>query len=187
MEGLLLNHDSLKLNIAEYWDEAFASLPAQMFKYMRWDRAFTLLPPSVQPLLEQMFDLMSKEDTGGMQWFVDYKVRDLSEGDCGCPLDGWHLDVVTNPWHKSKPDIHMIYSTEIGTEFLVRKMPVFPDEDSFNKTLSIYNPEALERDVVRAKPNHISMYNRFQLHRGPVVNKPCKRMLLRLTATEVIK
>lgn len=186
---LLLNKDSLELNIFEYWDEAFASLSVQEFKYKRWDWAFDKgVPEVVKPLLQKMFDLMERsDDEGHVRWLVDYKVRDLKAGDCGCALEGWHLDVVTNPWHDSKPDFHLIYSTEIGTDFLTRKIPVFPDEDHFSKTLSIYNTESLEKDVVSSKPNHVSAYNRWQLHRGPIVKKDCKRMLLRVTATEVIK
>lgn len=185
---LILNKDSLDLNIFEYWDEAFASLPVQEFKYKRWDWAFDKgVPKVVQPLLQKMLDLMAVYDDKSLRWLVDYKVRDLKAGDCGCTREGWHLDVVENPWHESKPDFHLIYSTEIGTDFLTRKVPVFPDEDHFNKTLSIYDPEALESFAVSSKPNHVSTYNRFQLHRGPIVKKDCRRMLLRLTATEVIR
>lgn len=184
---IILNQDSLDLNVFEYWDEAFASLPVQMFKYKQWDWAYKNVPDSVKPLLQQMLDLMAVTAKHNLKWLVDYKVRDLKAGDCGCILDGWHLDVVENPWHNSKPDVHMIYSTEFGTEFLTRKIPVHEDEHHFKDTLSIYNLEALESNVVRSKPNNVSVYNRFQLHRGPRVTRDCKRMLLRLTATEVIK
>lgn len=184
---IILNKDSLELDLFEYVEEAFASLPVQVFKYKRWDWAYENIPTSVKPLLQKMLDLMATHDDKNLRWLVDYKVKELKVGECGCMLDGWHLDVVENPHHESKPDIHIIYSTEFGTEFLTRKIPVFPDEDHFEKTLSIYNQDALEKDVVSSKPNHVSMYNRFQLHRGPKVTRDCKRMLLRLTATEVIK
>lgn len=184
---MILNQNSLDLNIFEYWDEAFASLPVQMFKYKRWDWAYQNIPESVKPLLQKMLDLMAVTDNKNLRWLVDYKVKELKKGDCGCMLDGWHLDVVENPWHKSKPDTHIVYSTEFGTEFLTCKIPVRTDEDHFEKTLSLYDLEDLELHTVQSKPNHVSMYNRFQLHRGPKVSRNCKRMLLRLTATEVVK
>lgn len=185
---MILNDDSLELNIFEYWDEAFASLPVQMFKYKRFDWAYDNLPSPVKPLLEKMMDKMTELDKHNLKWVVDYKVRDLKEGDCGCMLDGWHLDVVENPWHDSKPDLHLIYSTEIGTEFLTKKIPVLPEDTHFVKILEPYNQSYIDEHFVESsKPNHVSFYNRFQLHRAPVVNKDCKRMLLRLTSTEVIK
>lgn len=184
----LLNKDSLQLNLLNYWDEAFASLPVQMFKYKRWDWAAEQgVPNSVRPLLERMFDLMAVYDTEGLNWVVDYKVRELRDGACGCPLEGWHMDVVTNPHHNSRPDIHLIYSTDIGTEFLTQPI-VFDESDiHFKHCLDRHNLSLLEDKVIKAEPNTVSMYNRFQLHRGPVVIKDCKRVLLRLTATEVIK
>lgn len=186
---IILNKDSLELDIFEYWDEAFASLPVQEFKYKRWDWAFDKgVPKVVQPLLQKMFDLMAaSDDEGHVRWLVDYKVRDLKVGDCGCKLEGWHLDVVENPWHHSNPDFHLIYSTEIGTDFLTQPIPCFPEDEHFSKCLEPFNLERLETKVVSSKPNHVSAYNRFQLHRGPIVKKDCRRMLLRVTATEVIK
>ena len=183
---IILNKDSLELDLFEYAEEAFASLPVQMFKYKRWDWAYENVPDVVKPLLSKMFDVMAVDDDGSCKWLVDYKVRELKAGDCGCMLEGWHLDVVEDPFHESKPDIHLIYSTEFGTEFLTQPIPAFKG-DTFKSCLEPFNQEALEQRAVRAKPNHVSAYNRFQLHRGPKVTKDCKRMLLRLTATEVVK
>ncbi len=182
----LLNQDSLCLDIFEYWNESFVSLPLKEFKYKRWDWALQEgVHESVRPLLSKMLDLMPPDND--FRWLVDYKVRDLKVGDCGCALEGWHLDVVTDPNHNSKPDFHLIYSTEIGTDFLTN--PIYFDRDvtHFKKGLEIYNEEYLESQAVSAKPNWVSAYNRFQLHRGPRIVKDCRRMLLRVTATQVIK
>ncbi|MNF84147.1 hypothetical protein D3C85_755680 [compost metagenome] len=187
IDMILLNKDSLALNIFEYWDEAFASLPVQEFKYKRWDWAYDKgVPKVVNPLLQKMFDLMPPDQD--LRWLVDYKVRELKAGDCGCKLEGWHLDVVESPWHDSKPDFHLIYSTEVGTDFLAQPIPSFQDDGHFLRSLEPFNLDYLENHrVVSSKPNHVSAYNRYQLHRGPIVKRDCKRMLLRLTATEVIK
>ena len=181
-----LNEESLSLNIFEYWDEAFASLPLKEFKYKRWDWALQEgVHESVRPLLTKMLDLMPPDED--MRWLVDYKVRDLKVGDCGCALEGWHLDVVTNPNHNTKPDFHLIYSTEFGTDFLTNPIYFDKDIDHFDKCISIYNFEYLESQTISANANCVSAYSRFQLHRGPKVTRDCRRMLLRVTATQVIK
>ena len=184
---LTLNKHSRQLGLLEYWDEAFASLPLQEFKYKRWGWAYNNIPDVVQPLLSEMLDIMGDVDVQGLGWLVDYKVRDLKVGECGCMLEGWHLDVVPNPHHDSKPDIHLIYSTEFGTDFLTKELPVSEGLEHFKDVLSDYSDSELEDFCEQSKPNSVSMYNRFQLHRGPVVTKDCRRMLLRLTATEVIR
>lgn len=182
---LLLNKDSLELDLFEYVDESFGSLPVQEFKYKRWDWAWETVPSSVADLMTLIFDRIPKDDD--MRWLVDYKVRDLKAGDCGCTLEGWHLDVTENPNHKSKPDVHLIYSTEIGTDFLTQPMYVSPSHTHFSQVIAPFNLNTLESKVVQAKPNTVSMYNRFQMHRGPRILKDCRRMLLRITATEVIR
>ncbi len=181
-----LNQDSLSLNIFEYVDESFSSLPLKEFKYKRWDWALQEgVHESVRPLLLKMLDLMPPDKD--LRWLVDYKVRDLKAGDCGCVLEGWHLDVVTDPNHNTKPDFHLIYSTEVGTDFLTNPIYFDKDVNHFKKGLEIYNDEYLESQAISAKPNWVSAYNRFQLHRGPRIMKNCRRMLLRVTATQVIK
>ncbi|MNF90554.1 hypothetical protein D3C84_731210 [compost metagenome] len=182
---LFLNRDSSCLNVFEWKDESFGSLPLQEFKYKRWDWAYENVPDQVKPLLERMFDLMPLDED--MRWLVDFKVRDLKAGDCGCKIEGWHLDVVSNPNHKSKPDFHLLYTTEFGTEFLTTHMIVDPSDTHFNHAIDCFNLGAVERYKTSAKPNHVSAYNRFQLHRAPIVPQDCRRMLLRVTATEVIR
>lgn len=57
----------------------------------------------------------------------------------------------------------------------------------FEKWISISNFEYLESQTISANANCVSAYSRFQLHRGPKVTRDCRRMLLRVTATQVIK
>lgn len=182
-----LNLNSLYLNIFEWEDEAFASLPVKEFKYKRWDWAYEKgIDKTVQPLLEKMFDnipVCYKD----MNWLVDYKVRDLVAGDCGCALEGWHTDVVSNPNHPTKPDYHLIYSTVQGTDFLTKPLIYYKEDNHFKHVLEDYDLVDLESHSYSAKANAVHGYNRFQLHRGPKIMKDCRRMLLRLTATEVIR
>ena len=108
---------------------------------------------------------------------VDYRVVDLKAGDCGCKLDNWHIDVVRNPNHKSRPDRHLIFSTIIGTEFIDEPLECNTDDFSDINTNDVA--------IWSAPVNSIVIYNRFHLHRGPIVKEDCRRVLIRITQTDV--
>lgn len=173
--------DSLKLDM---WEGAVdtASLPLQELKYCPLAKAYSQIPKSVANILDEMVEMSFDYSWKTMKPFVDYKVRDLKKGDCGCALDFWHLDVTSNPNHPTNPDIHYLYATDFGTEFITTPMDVFKDDVHFTDVLE----RNKDFEYVVAKPNTISNYTRFNLHRGPTVTKDCRRMLLRLTLTEVI-
>ena len=174
---------SLKTDLAVFDTEDYSALPLEHIKYMRWDRAYNIVPNIVKPVLECMFDLMPENKD--MQWVVDYKVVDLKKGDCGVKLEGWHLDCVPNPWHKSLPETHLLFSTHFGTEFLVDEMLVRPNDNHFSKVLEECGGW-FEFNNIQVRPNTITQYSRFNLHRAPIVQTDCRRMTLRLTQTEVI-
>lgn len=173
--------DSLNLDL---WEGAVntASLPLQELKYCPLAKAYLQLPDEAANVLHRMLGFASDDSWERMKLLVDYKVRDLKEGDCGCALDFWHLDVTSNPNHPTNPDIHYLYATDFGTEFITTPMDFFEDDVHFTDVLE------RNKDFVyaTAKPNTISKYTRFNLHRGPIVTRDCRRMLLRLTLTEVI-
>lgn len=173
---------SLKTNLAKFDNKELNNLPLAYMKYTRWDKAYEEVPDIVKPILSAMFDLM--EDDSDMNWLVDYKVRDLKAGDCGCPLEGWHTDCVANPWHPSKFETHLIFSTHYGTEFILDELEVKLEEDHFNRVLNRYGSDYWFTQV---KPNTITQYTRYNLHRAPIINKDCRRMVLRLTQIELIK
>lgn len=174
--------NSLKLNLWEGFVDT-SLLPLQELKYCPLIKACTLIPEHVLTILDEMVDFSMEQEWTGMRLLVDYKVRDLKAGDCGCPLDFWHLDVTENPNHPTKPDIHYLYSTHFGTEFITTPMDVFEEDISFKQVLDRHKGF----EYLTAKPNTINRYTRANLHRGPRVTEDCRRMLLRLTLTEVIK
>lgn len=174
---------SLKINLAEFHNDEFDNLPLAHIKYMHWDKAYEELPDIVKPILGKMFDLMPEDKK--MQWVVDYKVKDLKVGDCGVPLEGWHLDCVTNPHHQTKPETHLLFSTHFGTEFVKNPWCVGENDIHFKNVVDFY--QDLDKSFISVKPNTITQYGRFNLHRAPIVTKDCRRMTLRLTQTEVIK
>lgn len=173
---------SFKLNLLEWEDEAFSSLPLQEIKYGSLLKSYYEIPEVVQPLLDYMLNIMDGIEHEGFRLLVDYKVRDLKAGDCGCTIPGWHTDVVSNPWHDSKPDVHLLFTTEVGTDLAVDPLKVFEDDIHFKSVLARHE----NINFITTKPNTVNMYGRWNLHRAPIVQKDCRRMLLRLTATEVI-
>ncbi len=153
-------------------------------KYQRWDRAFHFAPDPVKNVLDKMLDIMHLHDDRDMRWVVDYKVRDLKKGDFGCPLPEFHTDCVANPWHESKPETHLVFSTHVGTKFIETPIPVRPEDDHFNKVMADKWDWCLRYRQVR--PNTITKYGRFNMHAGPLILKDCRRVLIRLSQTEVI-
>lgn len=176
-----LNKDSCEPNLFSWEDEGFKTLPLEFIKYERVESILPKLPSSVRPLVERMYETIPKID--GFKYFVDYKVRDLEPGQCGCPLPGWHLDVVRNPNHRSRPDVHLIYTTEVGTEMLMNHIPIPSDCEDWKDCL---NETVEDEQIIQLPPNKVHFYNRFQIHRGPIVDRKLRRLMIRVTGTEVI-
>jgi hypothetical protein len=152
----------------------FSTSRPQLVKYLPYHNFYKLDSPA-QKIVRKM-ELFFK--SGYRSTYIDYKVRELNTGDCGCPLEQWHIDVTKNPLHDSRPDIHFIFSTVIGTEFMLDEISCV--EDDFSKLKLPSNPR-----IFQAMPNSIVQYNRFNMHRGPIVKEPCRRVLIRVTQTDV--
>ncbi len=175
---------SLITKIKQY-NPPVSELPLCYMKYVTPHKALEDLPKYTNDILMDMIDIMSLLKDSKMHWLVDYKVVDLRKGDCGVKLEGWHLDCVSDPWHKSKPETHLLFSTDFGTEYIVDELDVKENEHHFCDVLNRYNNYPF---VIRqAQPYTITQYGRFNLHRAPIVTKDCRRMTLRLTQTEIIK
>lgn len=175
---------SLKTGLAHFPSEWFNELPLTYFKYIPFDRAQKILPEPMKLVFDRMLKLIVARE--GMRLLVDYKVRDLKRGDYGCPLKGWHIDCVTNPRHKSRPERHLIFSTEFGTEYMTTPLEVLAEEEHFSKTVERLTSANSKVAYIQVIPNTITQYERLNLHRGPLITKDCRRVVLRLTQTEVI-
>ncbi len=176
-----LNKDSCEPNLMYWEDERFASLPLQFIKYGRIEREIHNIPECVQPLVEQMYNIIPK--IPGFKYYLDYKVRDLEPLQYGCPIPGWHLDVVRNPNHNTRPDVHMIFTTECGTELLMNHIPLSKSCVDWKECLDL--PRG-EDEIIQLEPNKVHFYNRYQFHRGPIVERAMRRLMIRITGTEVI-
>ncbi|MNL01291.1 hypothetical protein D3C87_1217560 [compost metagenome] len=113
---------------------------------------------------------------------VDLKVYDLKAGDFTC-IPGWHIDTVTDPRHDSRPENHLIYTNVYGTDFVTTPIAFSEEKTHFSQVIA----EIPEDNYLTAAPNSIYQYGRFHLHRGAQVAADCRRVLVRITETDVIR
>lgn len=155
----------------------WTDVPESLHKYKVFSPMIVAkLPWQARRILDRMEEYLEQDYKNTL---LDFKVRTLNAGECGCPLEGWHIDVTRNPNHNSKPDRHIIYSTIVGTEFMTDRIET--DAQDF---ANVDIPHDVK--IWRSPADSIVMYDRFNLHRGPIVEKPCKRVLIRLTQTDII-
>lgn len=148
-------------------------------KALRFEEALEAVEQPIRRVIMQM--------SRGLQHrhrytLVDVKVREHKLGDCTC-IPGWHLDSVTDPRHNSQPENHIIWTQGEPTEFL--RNPIdFPEHFAhFSQVL-----DAIPSDnIFKINSNTIYQYGRFHLHRGPIVQENQRRVLIRITETDVVK
>lgn len=92
-----------------------------------------------------------------------------------------------NPNHDEETDYHLIYTTEVGTEFLLNKIAINNEDTTFHDALKRFSDSQETPEIHQALPDTVSLFKRLQLHRGAVVEKDHRRMLVRLTLTKIIK
>lgn len=110
---------------------------------------------------------------------VDVKVHDLEVGVTPA-LPHWHFDCVKDPRDESLEEVHHLFITEgCSTEFLGEDTE-FDLPYGFNH--SIFN----HLNGVKIKPYKVYTYGRH-LHRATKAVKKCKRLLIRVTESNLIK
>lgn len=157
-------------------------LPLQEFKYQGFLKAYHLVPEPVRELLNKMIPLVDEREE--MRWVVDYKVRDLKANKAGCFFPGFHLDCVTDPWHPSKAETHLIYSNSPGTLFMETPIQALREERHFKDVLKRTEDWCMR--FRKANDNTVTRYGRANLHASPIMKEDCRRVLLRVTQTQVI-
>lgn len=99
--------------------------------------------------------------------YLDVKVRNLKEGDSGDHLNQVHLDWTKDFNHPNKPETHLLYTNTGGTKFF----DLVDGEYKF---------------IGETEPNSIYKYGRIH-HQSPIVEKACKRIMLRLSFVDRLK
>jgi hypothetical protein len=116
---------------------------------------------------------------------IDVKVQDLVPEKTSC-IPGWHLDGPENPLHDSKPEIHHLYIHEEGgeTEFISDEIELKIDNGMSQKEIVDMIPK--NASITKSVAGCFTTFTRFDFHRGINVEKPMRRLLVRLTETDVI-
>jgi hypothetical protein len=151
------------------------------FKYAALDFVMRNSTEPIRAILKQM------PIEGNHRYVVvDVKLHDIIEGQFPC-LPGWHMDCTLNPWHDTKPDVHHIYVVGAGcrTRFLAEDFTMeFPTVIPAQvKTLM----NSVEHKSWKAEEAHVYRYDRFGLHAPSVAESTGKRMLIRVTETDLIR
>lgn len=116
---------------------------------------------------------------------LDVKVQDLVPSKTSC-IAGWHLDGPENPLHDSKPEIHHLYIHEEGgeTEFISDELDLEVNDSMLQKDIVSMIPDDV--NITKSVAGCFTTFTRFDFHRGINVKKPMRRLLVRLTETDVI-
>lgn len=154
------------------------NLPPMFYKHILIWKAHEVFPAAAMELMELMAGFCNRKHD---RVVVDLKVVDLKEGETTC-IPGWHIDTVVTPYHDSLPENHLIFCTEFGTEFLNTPVEFNPNMMHFREVLETLG----EHEVFTADPGKVYRYSRTHFHRGPKVTRDCRRLLMRITETNVI-
>jgi len=116
---------------------------------------------------------------------LDVKVQDLVPSKTSC-IAGWHLDGPESPLHDSNPEIHHLYIHEEGgeTEFISDELDLEVNDSMSQKDIVNMIPDGV--NITKSMAGCFTTFTRFDFHRGINVKKPMRRLLVRLTETDVI-
>lgn len=150
------------------------TIPDLVLKYENPSKVLKMCDPSLKPLIEDMMKSMKYYDNREM--VIDYKVRSLNEGDTGSGIYGYHLDCCNDIWDDFEPETHLIYSTVIGTKFILEPM----DITGCNTVQEVLAKN--EFVEYNAAINWVHKYTSKVLHSCPIMEGDCQRILIRVTA-----
>lgn len=149
-------------------------IPDLVLKYEKPSKVLEQCDESLKPLIEKMLKVMVHVDD--RECVIDYKVRTLKAGDTGSGIYGYHLDCCNDIWDDFEPETHLIYSTVVGTKFLLDPI----DITGYNSVQEVLaNTESMEYN---APVEWVHQYTSKVLHSCPIVEEDCQRILIRVTA-----
>lgn len=170
--------------------EGFPEVRISNFQYpsVNWKYASLRHVLDHETTNETLRDIISQAPLIGnhKRILVDVKVQNLEPSQTSC-IPGWHLDGPGNPLHPSSKERHHLYIHEEGgeTEFIAEAFYLNISQTMSMKEIVDMIPDGLP--VMKVKPRRFTSFTRFDFHRGINVAKPMKRLLVRLTETDVIK
>lgn len=130
--------------------------------------------------------------SGGYRYvLLDLKVHDLLPGQYPC-LPGWHCDGFVDPRQEGREERHHLFVTGQGalTEFLDREVELeLPLKVRGKALLQLFRKQLNRKDWEPA-PIPSCQWVRFgrrDFHRGPKAKKAERRLLMRITESDVLR
>lgn len=140
--------------------------PAEDFKYADVDHVYPRTSWVVQQIIE------TAPITGRFKRvLIDVKVQDLHPELCSC-IPGWHLD-----GSMREIEVHHLY-------VLNGPQTEFVDEPMFLDRRHLI-PDDVK--ITTAREGFITTFTSLDFHRGVYATKPTRRLLVRLTETNIIR
>lgn len=154
--------------------EVPTDLPLQEFKYAEPNKVLANIPESMIPLVQKMIEEVRKYDSRPI--VIDYKVRNLNEGDTGSAKYGYHLDCTNDIFDDFEPETHVIFGTIQGTHFVTNEI----DPTGYKDVADVVANAELVEMVCNTSTAH--KYTSKVLHNCPILEQDCQRLLIRVTA-----
>ena len=149
------------------------------WKYADAGFVYEGLPKSLQQIVDQA-PLVG----GYKRTLIDMKVQDLVPTTTSC-IAGWHLDGPSNPMHDSRGETHHLFIHGGGaTEFVDQSLMIRVTPDMNQRDLVAQIPEDVA--VMAIPEDSFNTFTRWDFHRGINVDKPTRRLLIRLTETDIV-
>lgn len=122
---------------------------------------------------------------------VELRVADLAAGDAPGQAT-WHVDTVGEPWHASAPERHHLFvgGTACLPEFLAGPLELdVPTNGGAYARMDALDRQvrALRPSTRHAPPLRFVSYGRLNLHRARPALRAERRLLLRVTETDVLR
>lgn len=164
---------SIELNLFRF-NAPEIILPDLDMKYEEPNRVLHHSAPELKGLIERM--MLKMKDYDDRKMVIDYKVRTLKKGSTGSALYGYHLDCTDDIHDTFEPETHLIYSTIIGTSFVMNPINAV----GYDSVQHVIQNEVLTEMVAPTEMVH--KYDSKVLHSSPIITHDCQRILIRVTA-----
>lgn len=164
---------SIEMNLFQF-DAPEILIPDLVLKYEKPERVLSQSSPLLHPLIEEMLNKIKDYDDRTV--VIDYKVRTLRAGDTGSGIYGYHLDCTNNIHDTFEPETHLIYSTVIGTSFVVNPI----NASGYDSVQHVLDNEVLVE--AQAPTGTVHKFTSKVLHSCPILDRDCQRILIRVTS-----
>lgn len=159
--------------------------PTIQFKYASFEHAYKNTTDYVRDILTAA-PVKNKHK----HVVVDIKITDIEKNKPPC-LPGWHCDTVIDPFNETQPENHYLFVSGQAslTEFIGSPITLEVDAQlKQQKLLASFREQIdnIEHLVWKMPSCQLGFYGRFHFHRGSIGLFDEKRLLVRITETDIL-